>query len=209
MRFIDVSHYQGDINWARVARNFQAAYMKASEGTTWTDPDFHKNRKAANAAKVRIGAYHFAGGGEPGPEALHFLSVVDKIGDHDLKPVLDLETNPSGFSASRLVSWAREFNQTVQKHTGVIPMFYSYSAFIEDMTPTKPIGNGLWLAAYGRNDGLEHPVAVPSPWKSYVAHQFTSQGKVPGINGNVDISDAPKGIGPLLAHPLKDVLGRL
>lgn len=203
MLFIDVSEYQGEINWKEVAKRFKAAYLKASEGTTWVDPDFGKNRKAANAAGVHVGAYHFARYDNPVAEAKHFASVVQHVAKADLKPVLDLETKvPEGYNGA---VWARHFNAAVIKELGQIPMFYSYAPYIEELKASKPIGNGLWLAAYGRNDGKEYPVFTPLPWKRFVAHQFTSNGTVPGIKGKVDVSDAKKGLRSLLAHPIKAI----
>lgn len=204
MLLVDVSEYQGEIDWKTVAKTFKCAYLKASEGLTWNDPDFEKNRKAANAAGVRIGAYHFADFDDPDLEANHFCKVVGKINRRDLKPVLDLEKAvPKGVNAA---VWARKFNARVHARLGRDPMLYSYAPYLEELKATRTIGNGLWIAGYGRNDGKEYPVFVPVPWKRYVAHQFTSRGKVHGINGFVDISDAPKGVRGLLAHPVFGLL---
>lgn len=206
MNFIDVSSYQGDIDWKRVAASgVKAAYLKASEGIHWNDPKFEANRKAANAAGIHIGAYHFADVYDGVLEAKHFLNAVGRVGPKDLKPVLDFEVNPKNLQPEALQKFALAFNETVHNRTYVWPMFYSYASFISSIGFSRPIGNGLWIAAYGRNDGVEHPVFAPQPWKKYIAHQFTSAGKVPGIKGNVDISISPHGLRPLLAHPVKDV----
>lgn len=203
MLLLDVSEYQGSIDWPRVAQHFKAVYIKASEGVTWNDPDFQRNRKEANAAGLRVGAYHFADFNLPGKEATHFALTVQKIGRRDLKPVLDLEAPiPHGVDPVR---WVHIFNAVVRTKLGVWPMLYSYGPYIDELHLDRPLGDGLWLAAYGRNDGKEYPVYTPLPWKRYVAHQFTSKGRTPGINGYVDVSDAPRGVGPLLAHP---ILGR-
>lgn len=205
MHFIDVSAYQGVIDWKKV-RSFGiiAAYLKATEGMHWNDQQYQSNRAAAAKAGIHVGAYHFASAYDGVLEAKHFLKVIGSIGPKDLKPVLDFEVNPRGQSPSYLRNYAYNFNTTVHQRTGVWPMFYSYASFIEGLQIGRPYGNGLWIAAYGRNDGVEHPVYAPAPWKKYVAHQFTSRGKFPGIAGNVDISDSPNGLTPLLAHPVKD-----
>lgn len=200
MNLIDVSEYQGDIDWKTVGRTFKAAYLKATEGVHWNDPDFDKNRIAANAAGVHVGAYHFADFGDPVAEAAHFCNVVKTVGKHDLRPVLDMEKKPVPAGVNPVL-WARKFNMTVAEKLGAIPMFYSYAPYIEAMKPNYPIGDGLWIAAYGRNDGKEYPVFTPIPWKRYTAHQFTSRGKIAGVKGFVDVSDAPRGLASLLAHP--------
>lgn len=207
MNFIDVSMYQGAIDWKRVAASgIKAAYLKASEGMSWNDPKFQENRKAANAHGIHVGAYHFADVYDGGLEAHHFLTTIGHIGPKDLKPVLDFEVNPHNASPKALRCFATTFNQYVYKRTGVYPMFYSYASFIEGCEFPKPVGNGLWIAAYGRNDGKEYPVYAPKPWKKFIAHQFTSKGRVPGITGNVDVNVSPRGLTPLLAHPVQNFL---
>src|SRR5207248_10239672 len=58
---VDVSNWQGNINWNKVAADGKRfAFMKASEGRTYTDPTYAQNRQGALAAGVVIGAYHFA-----------------------------------------------------------------------------------------------------------------------------------------------------
>jgi GH25 family lysozyme M1 (1,4-beta-N-acetylmuramidase) len=75
----------------------------------------------------------------------------------------------------------------VRKATGVRPIIYSYGSFLESCRfPTPPAA--LWLASYGRNDGKEYPPTTPRPWKRLAAHQFSSNGRVAGCSGPVDIS---------------------
>lgn len=201
---VDVSSSNGRVDWRRVrAAGIGACYLKASEGVTFDDRLYLGNRDRATAAGLNVGAYHYA---RPDlhpsslAEAEHFCKVVSKLGPTDLRPALDLEVFPPGWEPARLEEWAREFTQRVKFLLGTGPLFYSYSAFIARMRLGRPIGYGLWLAAYGRDDGSEHPVDVPAPWRRNVAHQFTSRATVAGIPGLVDLSHAVK-LRPLLAHP--------
>lgn len=204
MVFIDASSYQGVIDWKKVRNSgVSAAYLKATEGMNWNDPKFQENRKAANTHGIHVGAYHFASLYDGKLEAEHFLKTIGRVGLKDLKPVLDLESNPKRLSPAQMRAFVAAFNKTVHDRTGVWPMFYSYASFAESIGFPKPVGNGLWIAAYGRNDGIEYPVTVPKPWKNYVAHQFTSRGSTPGIKGYVDLSISPRGLTPLLAHPVR------
>ena len=58
---IDASHWQGAINWTRVAgASKKFVYLKTTEGTTYVDPTFASNRSGARAAGIKVGAYHFA-----------------------------------------------------------------------------------------------------------------------------------------------------
>lgn len=208
MRLIDVSNVQGHPNWSAVVHQggVHAAWIKASEGVTFNDPDFAWNRDNAAHVGVHIGPYHFARPDNNSPlvEAKHFVKVVGKLRAHELRAVLDYEVSTHMTPAEHL-AWIRKFNGFVHDELGSWPLFYSYPALIEHMGLKVPVGDGLWLASYGRNDGLEHPAVVPLPWKHMLVHQFTSRGHVPGVNGDVDLSDSAS-LTPLLAHPL---LGRV
>lgn len=199
MKIIDISNVNGPVGWKRVRLSgVTGVWLKATEGKTWNDPVYLSNRKGAHSALLRVGAYHFArpDNNSPEDEAEHFSNVIGKIGINDLKPVLDLETKGS----KDLEQWARDFNKKFEELRGIWPAFYSYSYFIKQMSPKTTIGNGLWLADYGANDGKRHTISVPAPWEHYIAHQYTSRGKVLGVNGYVDISYAPKITG-VLAYP--------
>ena len=70
---VDVSHYQGTINWhAASAAGVAFAFCKATEGTTWTDPNFAANHGAAKAAGLVVGGYHFLRPGGATAQAKHY-----------------------------------------------------------------------------------------------------------------------------------------
>ena len=198
MRVIDVSNNQGTIDWYRVSRvgkvarwrKIYGAYLKASEGRTYRDNRYKDYKEGATHAGIATGAYHFArpDHNNPESEAENFLHAISgQVRKGDLLPVLDLEVSGSVGAASASL-WARRFNKAVHKAVGVWPLFYSYPYFISSMDPSYPIGGGLWIASYGRNDGFRHSVTIPSPWKTCKMHQFTSQGSVDGIRGHVDLN---------------------
>src|SRR5688572_13662578 len=92
---IDISHWQNEIDWTRVAgAGKRFAFMKASEDHDYVDPTYGLNRARAKAAGLRVGAYHFAQpsktSGDALAEADHFLDTA-VIDSGDLPPVLDLE----------------------------------------------------------------------------------------------------------------------
>lgn len=87
--------------------------------------------------------------------------------------------------------WAVAFIKRVRAEAGDC-LLYSYASFLEACMFSKP-PTYLWLAAYGPNDGKEHDVRIPRPWRKLAAHQFTSQGRVPGIPSRVDVSHIAAG----------------
>jgi lysozyme len=207
VRGIDVSNVNGHVDWAAVAAaGPQYAFLKATEGISFTDKRFAAHREEAKAAGLRVGFYHYA---RPdlhphgaAAEAAHFAHVVGTIGPGELRPVLDLET-PAGISPAEMTTWAGTFLAELERLTGIRPIFYTYPDFIASrMGHAQSLGGyPLWLASYGPNDGREHPFTIPSlAWRSAVVHQFSSRGRNPGISGFVDMNSAPELAG-LFARP--------
>lgn len=202
----DLSNNNHEPNWARLKRSGVAGvWLKASEGRTFVDKTFALRASRARNAGLRVGAYHFArpdaNPGRDGAifEAMHFASIVRAIGRRDLRPVLDLE---HGAADPDYVRWARDWNQLTRCLLGVLPLFYSYSHYIAGLRIGSPIGSGLWLASYGPNDGARHPFQIPKPWKQIAAHQYTSNGRIEGAAGRIDLSHV-RFRARVLAHPYK------
>ena len=190
---IDTSHWQGDygnIDWKKVkASKFDFAIIKASEATSFIDPMFLRDKKYAREAGMLLGFYHFARGVQsPEEEARHFLRTVGDIREGEIL-VLDWEVENSN-----PVGWCLSFLKYVEGQVGFKPLIYMSSAVTTryDWSPVVKNNNGLWVARYGLNDGEKNDKYPPStgPWSFYAIWQFTSRGRVSGINGNVDINYA-------------------
>ena len=186
---IDVSHWQGAINWTSVDRAGVAfAFMKATESTTYTDTRFATNWAAARQAGIYRGAYHFArpSRGTAVAQAKYFVSRVGSFkGAGTLPPVLDLETT-GGLSPAELRTWVSNWLTTTETLTGRTPILYFSSYFWIDH-----LGNStaftrypLWVAHYTTASA---PI-VPGGWRSWTFWQYTSSGRLSGIAGNVDMN---------------------
>jgi GH25 family lysozyme M1 (1,4-beta-N-acetylmuramidase) len=180
---VDVSHYQGSINWTSVKNSGKTfAFMKATEGTTYTDPTFATNWAGAKAAGLIRGAYHF---GHPGSSAVdqanRFCNVVAPT-HGDLQMMLDLEVT-DGVSPSGVRSWVVAFINQIVSRTGRPGIIYTGFYFWRDSA-----GNGsnlncpLFLAAYVTDPNN----FVPAAWPFFTFWQYTDAGTCPGISGNVD-----------------------
>src|SRR6188474_483264 len=117
---IDASHWQGTIDWTRVAGGGKKfVYLKATEGTAYSDPTFAGNRSGARAAGDRVGAYHFAQpdatAGDAVAEARWFLANTT-FASNDLRPVLDIEVS-GGLSVAALQQWVRAWLDEVYLQT--------------------------------------------------------------------------------------------
>ena len=155
---IDVSHYQGQIDWLSVATagvNF--AFVKATEGTTITDVTYPLNREGANGVGVRIGAYHFArpaGTTDAAIAASAIAQADDFVGfaqpaAGDLLPALDMEET-GGLSVTQLTAWTQAWLDEVTARLGVRPIIYASPAFWKKYLGDTPIfavaGDPLWIA---------------------------------------------------------------
>jgi GH25 family lysozyme M1 (1,4-beta-N-acetylmuramidase) len=188
---IDVSSYQGDVNWARVASDgITFAHGKATEGVSYRDPTFARNRQGARAYGIHFGAYHFArpDHNQPKQEAFFFHATIGRPNPGDVRPVLDLEKGDGN-----LTVWAGTFLAELERFQRVRPMLYSGPWFISAHLQLRALaGYPLWSAEYGRNDGQDHGSSLPA-----AEHQYTSNAVVRGVINHVDKNAAPK-LGPLL-----------
>ena len=190
---IDVSHWQGTIDWTAVsAAGKRFAVIKATEATTFVDPQYVTNRAGAKAAGLRTTGYHFArpdtAAGDAVAEADHFVDVA-RIGGDDLIPALDLETT-GGLGTTALQSWVAAWLGEVTARIGVHPMIYVspnfWKTYMGDTTSFANAGyTTLWIAHWN--------VTAPSvPAQGWAGHgwtfwQYSNCGTVPGITGCVDL----------------------
>ncbi|HEY4189147.1 MAG TPA: glycoside hydrolase family 25 protein [Candidatus Limnocylindrales bacterium] len=191
---IDVSHYQGTIDWARVAAaGKRFAFMKASDSTDYVDPTYVTNRAQAKLQGLKVGAYHFARPdatpGDAIAEADHFIAAAG-WGGGDLVPVLDLETT-GGLNVANLQAWVSAFLGRIYDRTGVKAMIYTSPSFwTNKMGDTQAFAaagyKSLWIAHWTTNPSATVPA---SNWagNGWTFWQYTSDGAVPGILGRVDL----------------------
>lgn len=92
MRGVDVSHYQGDIDWEKMAgENIDFAYIKATEGSGHVDEKFYVNWEKIAQTNLYYGAYHFFSFESPGEtQAQNYISTVGSL-DGKLIPAVDVE----------------------------------------------------------------------------------------------------------------------
>lgn len=180
VRGIDVSHYQGTIDWGLVAKaGIAFAFIKATDGASKVDPQFQANWSGAKAAGLLCGAYHFyEPGADPHQQAESFLSVV-QTGPGDLPPVLDVEMQGD---ASEIISGLQVWLDAVEQATGRVPILYTNPSFWAKLGASGFGRFPLWIAEYG----VTAP-KVPAGWSSWTFWQYSQSGSVPGIQGSVDL----------------------
>jgi lysozyme len=184
---IDVSKYQGRIDWEEVRNSgFQFAYLKATEGGDRVDSSFHDNWRGAAAAGVPRGAYHFMYWCRPATEqAAWFAQAVPQDGSQ-LPPVLDLEWNSASPTCAKRIPRAEALEEIsvmltlMEKHTGKRPVIYTDITFHRDVLEGELAGYGFWLRSVASEPADRYR---DRPWTFW---QYTATGRVPGIEGEVD-----------------------
>jgi GH25 family lysozyme M1 (1,4-beta-N-acetylmuramidase) len=185
---LDVSHYQGTVDWTTVAADgAKFAYLKATEGTTFVDPQFAANYPGSANAGLDRGAYHFAlpDTSSGAAQANYFLGHGGGwVGDgHTLPPVLDIEYNPYGatcygLTPAQMVSWINDFDITIDNATNRWPVIYTTQQWWASCTgddATVGVNDPLWIAHASTVAG-----PLPAGWGNYTFWQFASSGPFPG-----------------------------
>jgi len=215
---VDVSHYQGLINWTQVAGDsYRFTFAKATEGLTLVDATYPVNRAGAEGMGLRFGAYHFARPGGSGASGIvanaiaqadHFVSVAQPQ-PGELPPVLDLEVT-GGLSAADLDAWAAAWMGEVKALTGVSGFIYASPDFwkskLSNTAAFALSGYRLWVAHWTSN---ATPLVPAGNWGGlgWTFWQWTDCAKVPGFLNCVDgdrysgLDPGPIAIGPNPSGP--------
>lgn len=195
---IDVSYYQGDIDWTAVAADgYGFAITRISHSNTFMDPEFDTNWAAIKEVGLIRGAYqYFEPGDDVAAQAQIVIDAIGMLGPGDLPAVIDVETN-SGVGPAAVASAVGEWLELVEAGTGKKPIIYTGKYFWQDNVGSAAYADyPLWHAAY---PNACQPPAPPPPecgscpnladqWSDWVMWQFSSSGDVAGISGNVDLN---------------------
>jgi GH25 family lysozyme M1 (1,4-beta-N-acetylmuramidase) len=191
-RGIDVSHWQGSIDWiGAVGDGYTFVFAKATEGATLTDPTYPINRAGALGTGMRVGAYHFARPGGSGDAAIvasaiaqadHFVDVAQPRAG-DLPPVLDLEAT-GNLSATALAEWTEAWLDHVEARTGVKAVIYGSPNFwktrLGDSSVFAGAGHPLWIAHWTKNGS---PLVPAGNWggRGWTFWQWTNCSSFRGV----------------------------
>lgn len=178
---IDVSAYQGRIDWPRVAEHqVRFAFIKASEGVTLRDPRFRRNWEQARAAGVYRGAYHYFQPNYDGARQANLFTRTVPLQAGDLPPVLDVE-HPQFHDVLQMRRGIATWLRLVERHYGVRPILYSNYSFYRRYLAGHFDEYPLWLAHYE----VDQPKLAPEKW---IIWQHSDEAYIPGIKGTVDFN---------------------
>ena len=187
VRGVDVSSYQGEIDWAVLAsQGISFAFIKATEGSSFTDSQFAGNWAQAQEQELRVGAYHFFSYDSPGKrQAAHFIETVSPC-EGMLPPVVDIEfygdkeQNPP--ERQEVQSQLDGLLQALESWYGVKPILYATEKSYD-----------LYLAG-GYEDydiWIRNVITAPrlSDGRSWTFWQYTNRARLDGYNGKEKFID--------------------
>ena len=185
---IDVSHYQGTIDWTEVAaKPVTFAMMKATQGTGFVDPMFPTNWQGANAAGIKTGVYHYFTPEksflEQAQLLLTQLSAVGYNPASDLPPAIDCEVT-DGVSNAAFTYALTGLVDILRRQLGIMPMIYTSPGFWNQIGDPDFSECPLWIADY---TSASQPT-LPGTWTGYAIWQYSQDGSVNGIDGPVDLN---------------------
>lgn len=187
---IDVSRWQGQIDWSAVKNSgIEFAILKAggSDSGFYTDPNFEKNYMNAKAVGMPVGAYYYVGSGctskaDGIADANRFLDII-RGKTFEYPVYIDLEaTSPNAKSGTTEACIG--FCETMENAGYYCGIYASdVSGFNDRLILSKLDKFDKWVARYGSK-----PVVV----KNYGIWQKSDSGEIGGIKGNVDLNEAYK-----------------
>jgi len=183
---IDVSEYQGVINWNQLedlenGEKTSFVIIRSTAGINHRDRYFTSNWREAKKKGIIRGAYHYYRPNENGSQQAEFFIKNVKLSPGDLPPIIDIEKLSDIQSVNSLIEGVSTWINKVEEHYGVQPIIYSGAYFYKKYLIGKFSKNILWVANYNK---IKNPL-VEFPWSFW---QYTDKGNIIGIKGPVDMN---------------------
>ena len=181
---IDVASYQGNVNWASWwGSGKRFAWVKATEGTGYTNPYFSQQYNGSYNVGMIRGAYHYArpdlGGGAA--QADYFIAHGGgwSADGKTLPGTLDIEWGPNsacyGLSQASMASWIKAFSDRYKSRMNKYPAIYTATSWWSQCVGSHSFAstNPLWVARYATSVGT-----LPYNWGFYTVWQYSSAGNM-------------------------------
>lgn len=202
---IDVSRYQGNIDWQQVADSGVVyAWIQISRDFDSLDPTFEYNWRRAREVGILRGAYQrFSPGRDVAAQAQLFLDTLGPFQAGDMPPMLDVE-DADGLGPAAIAASVQQWLDIVEPVVGVKPLIYTGYYFWRDQVGGADFSEyPLWVPNYSADCPL-----VPPAWTRWAFHQYSSSAVIPGITANtVDVNRFNGTMDDLLALSAAPVCG--
>ena len=181
---IDVSRYQGTVNWRAVAdAGYRFTVVRVSIWNVKVDETFETNWTGARNAGLLVSAYHVLKPDVPAAAQIDFFAQALTGHKWDLPPVLDIELD-NKLTTPQITQSVRDCLQLSEQRFGRKSIVYTGKWFWDNHVTASGewAPYDLWAASYGSGS----PV-LPAGWTGWKIWQHSSTGRVPGIAGDVDL----------------------
>lgn len=194
-RGIDVSRWQGVVDWTAVAANDVSFVMLGTRSKGMIDPNFHTNVQGASAAGLKVGAYIYSLATTPDMARAEADFVLDLVKDYPISFPIAFDAEDSStlgtlppYQVSQVIN---AFCDRI-KEAGYHPLVYANDYWLANKIDLSQMNYDIWVARYEAKHTFQNPVM----W------QVTSTGQIQGINGNVDIDFLYQDLTPKLPGSL-------
>lgn len=185
---IDVSRWQGDIDWAKVAKVKDFAILRCTSGkSNALDSKFPANLKGCRANALPVGVYRYGYATTVAQARAEAEAVVDAIRGYEMPCGVWYDAEDASQRAlppATLTAIIRTFLQVVEE-AGFWAGIYCNQDWYDHVLDVSQFDCPFWVARYGTNNGTMQTKPVVD--HVLYAWQYTSKGKVSGISGNVDL----------------------
>ena len=180
---IDISHYQEVIDLEKVSQeNIDFVFMKATEGHDYIDPNFEYNWEETDRLGIKRGAYHFFSMRSSGTDQGEKIIEVVPYDENSMPPVIDIEiptTHTEGVVKKELSDLIAVLKDHYHKEPILYVTYYTYNAYINAYIKDDFQNAPIWI-----RDILKPPLLYGG--RNWTFWQFPDQGRINGINGDVD-----------------------
>ncbi len=189
---IDVSKWQKEIDWDKVKNEgvdfaiIRCGYRGSVTGSLVEDPYFEQNIKGAQAAGIKVGVYFFTQAVNEVEAVEEASMVVSLVRDYELQYPVFIDTEGAGgngradsLNVEERTAVCEAFCTTVKNAGLEAGVYASRNWYNNKLTANTLESYAIWLAEYR---------SVPLYQGYYQMWQYTSKGKINGINGNVDLN---------------------
>ncbi len=181
---IDVSRYQGTVNWKAVAdAGYRFAVVRATIWNAKIDDNFAVNWNGARNAGLLVSAYHVVKADVAAAAQIDYFAQALAGHKWDLPPVLDIERDDN-LSVQAITQCVRDCLHLSEQRFSRKPLVYTGAWFWNSHVSRSAewAQYDLWVASYGSGGAV-----LPAGWTAWKIWQYTGKGSAPGITGDVDL----------------------
>lgn len=191
MRGQDISKWQGYIDVNRLDEFVVVKASGSDIGYYYTDPLYSRNARAVRASGRKLGHYYYNGYDDPVDAANRFVNGLVSYQSGDML-VYDAE-EARFISPAKVMAWVQQVRARLGSNANVWVYMSSSVTFAYNWSAVAASGVQLWVARYGQNNGAYPGSPTVGYWSRWGVHQYTSQGRIAGVSGYLDMNVAKDG----------------